>query len=101
MKTQIKKYSPLESRLLAAIPDDGSMISTLDLVAAAYDEEPPFAARQSVLDAAGKLIRKVDINEELFEIVRSKSCGSQPIYFWKRIRKTSKRSEDLFCSVGG
>lgn len=101
MKAHNKPYSPMESRLLAAIPDDGSMISTLDLVAAAYDGEAPFAARQSVLDSAGKLIRKVDINEELFEIVRSKSCGSQPIYFWKRIRIKTKRSEDFFASVGG
>lgn len=101
MNTLTKPYSPLESRLLSAIPDDGSMISTLDLVAAAYDNEAPFAARQSVLDAAGKLIRKVDINEELFEIIRSKSCGSQPIYFWKRIRQTHKIKEDFFASARG
>lgn len=91
----------MESRLLAAIPDDGTMISTLDLVAAAYDTEAPLAARQSVLDAAGKLIRKVDFNEEPFEILRSRPCGPQPIYFWKSIRKKMRKSEDFFAIAGG
>jgi hypothetical protein len=99
--TLLKPYSPLESRLLAAIPDDGTMISTIDLVSAAYDHEAPLAARQSVLDAAGKLIRKIDFNEEPYEIMRSKPCGPMPIYFWKRPRKTETIKEDFFASVGG
>ncbi len=96
-----KSYSPLESRLLNAIPNDGTMISTLDLVARAYDNEVPFSARQSVLDAAGKLIRKVDLNLEPYEIVRSRPCGSQPIYFWKRPRLLYvSEKEDLFTESG-
>lgn len=94
-----KIYSPLETKILEAIPDDGSMVSTLDLVAHAYDgEREPFSARQSVLDAANKLIRKVDFNLELFEIFRSRPNGPQPIYFWKAPRGSKETKDDLFMT---
>lgn len=97
--SDFKAYSQLESKILSAIPDDGTMVNTLDLVASAYDGEAPLAARQSVLDAANKLIRKVDLNNEVFEIVRSRPNGPQPIYFWKRPRGTAENKEDLFVEA--
>lgn len=73
------------------------MVSTLDLVTRAYSgEREPFAARQSVLDAANKLIRKVDYNKEPFEIFRSRPNGPQPIYFWKAPRGSRETKDDLF-----
>lgn len=85
----------METKLLKAIPDDGAMVSTLDLVAIAYEGDAPLTARQSVLDAANKLIRKIDWNVEPYEILRSKPCGPQPIYFWK-VPRQHKISDDLF-----
>lgn len=91
-------YSPLETKILNAIPEDGMKVSTLDLVALVYvDDARPRAARQSVLDAACKLIEKVDVNEERFEIFRSKARGPIPIWFWKEPRKrTGFDLEDFF-----
>lgn len=89
-------YSPLQTRILNAIPDDGSKISSVHLIGLVYDD-PPLSARQSVLDSAMKLIAKVDRNVEPFEIHSSKSRGPQPIYFWKEPR-TINKSIDLFTS---
>jgi hypothetical protein len=91
----------MERKLLSAIPDDGTMVNTLDLVASVYSSEVPLAARQSVLDSANKLIRKVDYNEEPFEIMRSRPNGPQPIYFWKIPRSSKEIKEDLFAALGG
>lgn len=93
-----KPYSPMERKLLDAIPDDGTMVNTLDLVRVAYEGEAPLTARQSVLDAANKLIRKIDWNVEPYEILRSKPCGPQPIYFWK-VPRQHKVSDDLFMGT--
>lgn len=93
----LKPYSALETKILNAIPDDGVMVSTLDLVAIAYEGEAPLTARQSVLDAATKLIRKIDYNLEEYEIMRSQPCGPQPIYFWK-VPRRNKIYDDLFTS---
>lgn len=91
MKTDRKEYAPLEQRILNAIPDGGAKISTVDLVSVVYEDDAPFNARQSVLDSANKLIRKVDINNEAFEVFRSAARGAMPIYFWKEPRKTVER----------
>lgn len=84
-----KEYSKLQTKILNAIPDDGKKISTLQLVDIVYDI-PPLTARQSVLDSTMKLIRKVDLNKEEFEIFFSNSRGPQPIFFWKEPRKVSE-----------
>lgn len=90
----MREYSELQKRILDAIPSNGRKISTLQLVGLVYDD-PPLTARQSVLDSAKKLIKKVDINAEEFEIFCSKPCGPNPIFFWKEPRKSSS-SFDLF-----
>lgn len=91
MKTDWIDYAPLEWRILNAIPDDGTKISTVDLTLLVYVEETPHNGRQSVLDSANKLVRKVDLNQEAFEIFRSKARGSMPIYFWKEPRRKRER----------
>lgn len=81
-------YSPLELRILENIPTDGSMISTVELAIRCYPPDgAPRNARQSILDSANKLISKSDENKEKWEIFKSKSRGSQPIYFWREKRK--------------
>jgi hypothetical protein len=77
-------YSPLEQRVLDAIPEDGSRINTLELAGRIYDfGAAPRYARQSALLAANSLIAKSDENKESWEILRS---NSSPVYFWKVMR---------------
>lgn len=81
-------YSPLEIKILENIPEDGSRISTLELVVKVYDRnKTPRNARNSILDSANNLIQKSDDNNEDWEIFKSKPRGSQPSYFWKEKRK--------------
>lgn len=92
-----KAYSPQEEKILAAIPDDGTKVSTLQLVAQVYDGNAPLTARQSILDSCNKLIAKVDYNMEKYEIFRARPRGPMPIYFWKEPRKLHKEVElDFF-----
>lgn len=91
-----KKYSPFEIKLLEAIPEDGSRVATTDLVSIVYENEAPLSARQSVLDCVKKLIRKVDHNEEQFEIFRTSAHGSTPVCFWREIRRNKQFEEDFF-----
>jgi len=93
-----KAYSPLEQKILDAIPSDGTKISTIDLVPLVYDGRAPLTARQSVLDCANKLIVKVDYNQELYEIFRSQPRGPMPIYFWIEARKASNNERDFFSA---
>jgi hypothetical protein len=82
------KYSPMEQRILEAIPKDGSYISTLELAGRIYDQgETPRFARQSVLHTANQLIQKSDENEEPWEIFKS---DSKPAYFWRKPREPRK-----------
>ena len=83
------QYSPMELRVLEAIPEDGCKINTLELTEIAYKgRTPPFRARQSVLDCTRSLIEKSDLNQETWEIFRSAHSGAQPIYFWREPRRT-------------
>jgi hypothetical protein len=83
MKVKVR-YSPLEQRILEAIPEDGSHINTLELVGRVYDAgEAPRNARQSILHTANCLIAKSDDNEEDWEIFKS---TSKPAYFWRKPR---------------
>jgi hypothetical protein len=82
------RYSPLETRILELIPEDGRRINTIELTGAVYKPgEAPVNARQTVLGAANKLIFKSDENEESWEIHKSKHRGSQSVYFWREERK--------------
>lgn len=94
----VVSYSPMETKILDSIPSDGTKISTLDLVMLVYDEGAPPAARQSVLDACNKVIRKVDLNEEPYEILRSTARGPMPIYFWK-VPRSRGVGVDLFTGA--
>jgi hypothetical protein len=80
------RYSPMEKKILAAIPKDGRYINTLELVDLVY-ENPPRNARQSILTAVNSLISKSDENMEPWEIFKSKPRGSQPSYFWCKVRE--------------
>jgi hypothetical protein len=84
------KYSPMEKKILGYIPEYPTMITTLDLVELVYADEDfhrPRNARQSILTAANSLIEKSDENMEEFEIFKSKPRGSQPSYFWRKVRE--------------
>jgi hypothetical protein len=91
-----KAYSPQELKILECLPDDGTKVSTLELVAKVYNGRAPLTARQSVLDSCNKLIIKVDLNLEPYEIFRAKPRGPMPIYFWKEPRKVKDELFDLF-----
>jgi hypothetical protein len=81
-------YSPMEKKILAAIPEYPTMINTLDLVNIVYEPgKEPHNARQSILTAVNSLIYKSDENMEPFEIFKSKPRGSQPSYFWRITRE--------------
>jgi hypothetical protein len=82
------RYSPLENKILDAIPKDGRYINTLDLVDIVY-KNPPRNARQSILTAVNSLIKKSDENMEPWEIFKSMPRGSQPSYFWCILREES------------
>lgn len=82
------RYSPLEQRILEAIPIDGRKINTIEITNKVYQPgEAPVNARQTVLGSANKLIFKSDENEEPWEIFKSTPTGSQPVYFWREPRK--------------
>lgn len=79
------KYSPLEKKILDAIPEDGSHINTLELMGKVYGPgEAPRFARQSILHTTNQLIAKSDENEEEWEIFKS---SSKPAYFWRKPRE--------------
>jgi hypothetical protein len=80
------KYSPMEKKILDAIPKDGRYISTLELVDIVY-KNPPRHARQSILTSVNSLISKSDENMEPWEIFKSKPRGTQPSYFWCKVRE--------------
>jgi hypothetical protein len=81
-------YSPLELRVLKNIPKDGKKISTIALTNLCYSpSKKPLNARNSILDTTNKLIAKSDLNEEEWEIFKSKQKGAQPVYFWIEQRK--------------
>ncbi len=89
MDKKFIQYSPMELRVLNAIPTDGRKINTLELTEIVYTgRTPPFRARQSVLDCTRSLIEKSDLNQETWEIFRSAHSGAQPIYFWRETRRT-------------
>jgi hypothetical protein len=80
------RYSPLELKILEAIPKDGRRISTIELAGKVYEPgKSPRYARQSVLHTANYLIQKSDDNNEPWEIFKS---GSKPICFWYQLRET-------------
>jgi hypothetical protein len=82
------RYSDLEQSILDLIPEDGRKINTLEITGRVYKPgEAPINARQSVLHATNKLIMKSDENEEPWEIFKSRPRGSQPVYFWREVRK--------------
>jgi hypothetical protein len=88
MKPDKINYSPLETRILELIPEDGSKINTIELTNKVYKPgEAPLNARQTVLWSLNRLIFKSDENEEPWEIFKSKRKGSQPAYFWREPRK--------------
>jgi hypothetical protein len=80
-------YSPMEKKILEAIPEWPTMINTLELVDIVYNGKEPRNARQSILTAANSLIEKSDENMEEWEIFKSKPRGSQPSYFWRKVRE--------------
>jgi hypothetical protein len=82
------KYSPMELRILKAIPKDGRKVSTLQLVDDVYtSDEVPRYARESVLTCANALMKKADEYNESWEIFKSRPRGPQPIYWWSETRK--------------
>lgn len=82
------RYSPMEQRILDAIPKDGRKISTLQLVDKVYDlDEVPRYARESILTCANALMKKADEYNEPWEIFKSRPRGPQPIYWWRESRK--------------
>jgi hypothetical protein len=80
------RYSPMEKEILKAIPEDGRMINIYELIDIVYANQKPRFARQSILTSVNSLIDKSDENQEIWEIFKSKSRGSQPSYFWRRPR---------------
>jgi len=81
------KYSPMERRILEAIPVDGSKVTTLQLVDKVYeDDEVPRYARESVLTCANALMQKADEYNEPWEIFKSRPKGPQPIFWWRESR---------------
>jgi hypothetical protein len=76
----------METRILEFIPFEPYMINTLELVNLVY-KDPPRNARQSILTAVNSLISKSDDNLEEWEIFKSKPRGSQPSYFWRKVRE--------------
>jgi hypothetical protein len=86
------RYSDLEQSVLDLIPEDGRKINTLEITGQIYQPgKAPINARQTVLNAANKLIFKSDENEEPWEIFKSRPRGSQPVYFWREARKNNEK----------
>jgi hypothetical protein len=82
------KYSPLEAKILALIPEDGRKINTIELANQVYEPGKfPTFPRQTVLHIANRLIQKSDLYEESWEIFKSPPRGSQPVYFWREERR--------------
>jgi hypothetical protein len=89
-------YSPLETRILELIPEDGRRINTIEITGKVYKPgEAPFSARQTVLHSINRLIRKSDLNEEPWEIFKSTPRGSQACYFWREQRRQAGIKRDL------
>ena len=92
---KLNRYSPMELRVLDAIPKDGTKIHTLQLVDKIYngnDEFTPSYARESILTCANALMKKSDEYNEPWEIFKSKPRGPQPIYWWREERKSESNA---------
>ncbi len=76
------KYSPLEEKLLALIPADGSSISSRRLIELFYGDEEPFNARAITIARITGLQRKVELMES-WRLRKSKRRGPHPVEVWR------------------
>ena len=77
------RYSPTEQRILALLPEDGTKLSSDEIIDLHYGKRKrPFNARQTVIGALRTLIRKSVKNREPFRICKSERKGPHPMKFW-------------------
>ena len=75
------KYSPMEQAIFSLLKE-GSEIDTAQITKKFYARrEIPFNARKIVSGALSTLRKKVEANEEPFEIVSSERSGSNSMRF--------------------
>lgn len=77
------KLSKRESRLMAALRNRKTPISSIDLVEKVWPDpkDRPFHARQALVGAANSLARKLDANRDPLRLEKSERCGPHPIEF--------------------
>lgn len=77
------RYSPMEQSILALLPDDGTKVSSEQIVELHYGKRKrPFNARKIIIGVLRGLIQKSNRNRESFKIHKSARKGPYPIMFW-------------------
>ncbi|HEX4439882.1 MAG TPA: hypothetical protein VH854_07405 [Thermoanaerobaculia bacterium] len=76
---KIMTFSPVEQRLLAAIPPRGGYITSTSLIKKVYADEMPFHARNSLNTAIRSVALKLMINGDPRRIERTRQAGPHPI----------------------
>ena len=75
-----ENLSPLQARMLAAMPT-GREVTSTDLIDLIYGVDPPYNARGSFLSTMAVLIRKLDHMGDGWRIVKGPRIGPRPITF--------------------
>jgi hypothetical protein len=78
----IRRYSPLEQRIFALLPRDGSKVSTEWLAHKIYGKRIPMHGRVTITGTLRALVQKAEQNKEPFRICRSEAAGPYPLEVW-------------------
>jgi hypothetical protein len=71
-----------QKRLLALLPEDGSRITSRELLNSYFGDEPPLHARPIIIDRMNGIARKLDHMSSPIRIGKSKRAGPRPVEFW-------------------
>lgn len=83
MRSRQVKLSQRETALLDCVPQDGSRITTKEIVTAYYGRDVPINARQIITDRLGKIITKLESIGGEVKLAKSQRRGPAPIEYWR------------------
>jgi hypothetical protein len=80
------RYSPTEQSVLAILPDDGTKLTSDQIMDSHYGRRKPLNARKIIIGVMRSLIIKSNRNKETFRICKSARKGPHPMKFWMERR---------------
>lgn len=81
------RYSPAERELFKLIPYKPNMISTVELTRRRYGTKSPYHGVSIVGNTMRSLARKVEVNQEPFQIAKTAQAGPHPVSYWLEERR--------------